>query len=530
MTITFQRTLCAMAAATAAIGSPAISHAASWTRITNSAPSNVGTMLLLTDGTVVTHSSDSGGNGWQRLTPSASGSYVDGTWSRTAPMGKGRLYFASHVLPNGNLWVLGGEYSDPNLTANWTNTGEVYNTLTDTWTPIADHPESQYGDVPSMLMNKGKILAGSLSGRNTYFYDIASNTWSAPMAKAYDDSSDEETWVKMPDGKVMNYDLFQSINTGGAYAEVFDGKTGSWSGRSPSDGTAAGSIPQLSSSALGAELGAALTLRSRAQLGKVLYIGATGHTATYTVGTNTWAPGPDIMGTMPDGSSVLFGSDDAPAAELPNGHVVLAADSGPTNGTFAGPTQIFDYDPVNSTISPVQPPLPFVISGPAFLARMLMLPTGQALLTQGDNNVWVYTPDGKANAKSQPAVSNVHYDGGGVFTLTGQRLNGISAGSSYGDDAESDENYPIVSFKDGAGEVRYGRTTNWSSTGVHATKVQTVNFTLKSGTPAGVQAMTVSGAGIPSNPVCLQLTADQVAGTGAPADVLQVACKTASAR
>jgi hypothetical protein len=38
----------------------------------------------------------------------------------------------------------------------------------------------------------------------------------------------------------------------------------------------------------------------------------------------------------------------------------------------------------------------------------------------------------------------VKYGGSGVFTLQGVRMNGPSVGSSYGDDVESDENYPIV--------------------------------------------------------------------------------------
>ena len=41
------------------------------------------------------------------------------------------------------------------------------------------------------------------------------------------------------------------------------------------------------------------------------------------------------------------------------------------------------------------------------------------------------------------------------FTLTGTQLNGISAGATYGDDAEMDTNYPIIQLKakDGSGKV-----------------------------------------------------------------------------
>ena len=46
------------------------------------------------------------------LTPNAAGSYINGTWSESpAPMSTARLYFASHILPDGRYWVLGGEYT-----------------------------------------------------------------------------------------------------------------------------------------------------------------------------------------------------------------------------------------------------------------------------------------------------------------------------------------------------------------------------------------------------------------------------------
>jgi hypothetical protein len=36
----------------------------------------------------------------------------------------------------------------------------------------------------------------------------------------------------------------------------------------------------------------------------------------------------------------------------------------------------------------------------------------------------------------------------------------------YGDDCQQDSNYPLLRFTDSSGNVSYGRTYNWSSTGV----------------------------------------------------------------
>lgn len=519
------RTMPRAALALAASLACGLAWSASWTPLTNAAGGSIETMLLLSDGSVLAHSYDSPGNVWRRLRPAADGSYINGSWSAVAPMGTNRLYFASHVLPSGKLWVLGGEYSGPNLDANWTRTGEVYDPVSNTWTPIAPHPQSSYGDVPSMLLDKGKILAGSLFDRSSYLYDIKTNSWTRTGDKVYNDSSDEETYVKLPGGKVMTYDLFASIATGGGYAEVFDPVTGTWSGRSPSDGTASGSIPQLSSPAMGYEMGGALTLRSADRSGDVFFIGATGHTATYAVGTNTWTPGPDIIGRL-DGKPALFGAVDAPAAQLPNGHVVIAADASPSIGTpFNGPTQLFDYNPGQGSIKPIKPALPVALTGPSFVHRMLVLPTGQLLLTEGGNTAWVYTPDGLAPPAARPEPLSLRYQGKGRFTLGGKRLSGVSAGSSYGDDAESDENYPIVRFAATSGSsVWYARTFNWKSTGVQVARRTTTDFTLQVGTPAGLLKLVVSAAGVNSDPVCVSLSAEQVAGTGAAADVPLLAC------
>lgn len=484
--------------------------AANWTPLTNVAPDNAGTMLLLTDGTVMVQGY-SPGNNWMRLTPDDMGSYVNGTWSPLASMSIPRLYYASHVLPSGKVWILGGEYSGFGLSLNWTNTGEMYDPVSNTWSPVAQHPESNFGDDPSMLLSDGKILAGSLFTNRTYLYDIATDSWSFAAVKVYNDRSDEEGWVKLPDNSVLTYDIFQSVATGGSYAERYDPATNSWSSISPSDGTASGFIPQLSGTAIGFELGPIVRVGLRD--GRVFLIGATGHTALYTASSNHWVAGPDILGILPSGPA-LFGADDAPAAVLPNGHVLLAADAGPTLGVFQPPTQIFDFDPAMNTISPVIPPIPVNLTfTQAFVTRMLVLPTGEVLFSDSSHQLWVYTPDGSPKPRALPVISRVTYNGGGVFTLAGRRLNGQSAGSAYGDDVESDENYPIVRFTNAAGNVFYGRTTNWSNTGVgRGAGRETVDFTLHPSMTPGTYALEVSGAGISSAPAFIDITTKQIRG------------------
>jgi hypothetical protein len=83
------------------------------------------------------------------------------------------------------------------------------------------------------------------------------------------------------------------------------------------------------------ELGPALRLLD----GRVFQIGANNLTALYTPSSNTWAAGPAVNGTL-NGIPAPFGADDAPAAILPNGHVIFAADAGPAQLTSSGNTTI----------------------------------------------------------------------------------------------------------------------------------------------------------------------------------------------
>jgi hypothetical protein len=63
-----------------------------------------------------------------------------------------------------------------------------------------------------MLLSGGKVLAGSLSTSKSWIYDIVTNTWTQSGSKVYNDRSDEESCVRLPDGRVMTYtfvSLFQ---------------------------------------------------------------------------------------------------------------------------------------------------------------------------------------------------------------------------------------------------------------------------------------------------------------------------------
>ena len=454
--------------------------------------------MLLSNGKVMIQGgSDSASKNWYELTPNASGSYINGTFSHVAKANLERLFFASNVLPDGRVFVLGGEYSGPGTTTNWTNTGEIYNPVTNTWSSIANFPQSQFGDDPSEVLSDGTVLAGYLSGPQTYLYHPSTNTWTAPGTKLLSDQSDEETWVKMPpvglqtDGDIMSVDVFAS---GHAQKYVVQNAT---TGAASNSWVDAGTVPvTLTSSSLGYEMGPAFLLPN----GNVFQIGANSNTAIYTPSTNTWAAGPTIPNSK--------GCDDAPGVMLPNGHVLFLADT--YSPLFTAPTQVFDYDPVANTITQQSTPtaLTSVLnSDAAFLFRMLSLPNGDVLLSDGTNQIWEYTPDSGGSSAWAPTISSITPDGGSTYTLTGTQLTGISEGACYGDDAEMSSNYPIVQLTSSGGTVYYARSFNWSTTAVATGSTEeTTQFTLPAGLPTGTYSLKVIANGIPSTATSFTLS------------------------
>ena len=458
----------------------------------------------------------------------------------------------------------------------------------DTTVQFSGIVQSCFGDDPSVLLPGHTILVGNLILPTTYLYSIDANSFTETGTKEYNDSSDEEGWTKISDGLAVNYDLFQTITTGAGYAEKYDAWSGLWSSISPADGTANGTLPVLSSTQVGYELGPSLRLQD----GRVFQIGANQYTALYRPFTNTWAAGPEMLadlkgpgGTLPDAK---YGADDASAAELPNGHIILTADAGPNpvtlngntsstsatirlpstaglqvgwslsqadgnnttipygsyiysvdsaqaislgnagqkidalannasialvfGGIFSFPTQVFDFDPESGTMTPISGPGSLLPGEPSYVTRMLVLPTGELLFNDSSNQLYVYRSDGFAPSFLLPEINDVAYRGDATFTLTGKRLNGQSAGAAYGDDAQMDENYPIVRLTDPfTRDVFYCRTTNWSSTGVgNSVDPESVDFSLNQNLTPGYHFLTVTGAGLSSLPTVIRITSEEV--------------------
>ena len=469
-----------------------------WTALANLAPGGVETMLLLSDGTVMAQ--NGGGTAWYRLTPDSTGSYVNGTWTSLASMHYSRLYYSSDVLQNGQVFVAGAEYG------NGTTNAEIYDPVGNSWSIISvpngiinknNTIESDGGnsagfiDSDSVLLSNGQVLitpvANYYYGETTTYNPVA-NSWSTAYL-VNGGNEDEACTVKLPDDSIL------VVDSGSTTSERYIPSSNSWI----DDSTAPVSLYSI-----GEEEGPGFLLPN----GKVFFIGATPNTAIYTPSGNsspgTWVAGPSMGG---------LGAPDAPAAMMNNGKILCALSPTPynldgTNYVFTTPSYFYQYDySVGSggTFTQIHAPGGgYTRNEVTYNDRMLVLPSGRVLFTDGGNQLYVYVPDSSPLVSGQPSIYSVAWNLNGSLHITGTLFNGISQGAAYGDDAQMDSNYPLVRFTDGSGNVYYGRTHDWSSTsvqnyGVVSTECD-VPGTVFDGA-GGTYTMQVIANGNPSAPV-----------------------------
>ncbi|HEX8812792.1 MAG TPA: hypothetical protein VF742_12445, partial [Terracidiphilus sp.] len=175
-------------------------------------PDGAGIGFLLTDGTAVFQGNSQ--SDWWKLTPDAFGSYVKGTWKQIAslPSGYVPLYFASAVLADGRLVIVGGEYNSLNFVL--TNKAAIYDPVKNTWTALG-HPKGwgYIGDSPSVVLPDGKFMVGRKLDKRMAVLDPATLTWTEVGSAGKSDFNAEEGWTLMPDGSVLTYDVRNAPNS-----------------------------------------------------------------------------------------------------------------------------------------------------------------------------------------------------------------------------------------------------------------------------------------------------------------------------
>jgi hypothetical protein len=473
----------------------------SWTNLVNNAPGPIELMLLLPDGTIMAQQAGASSS-WYRLTPDTRGSYINGNWSTLAPSIYSHQYYASAVLQDGRIFVAGGEYGTGG------NKAEIYDPQKNTWTEIpvpaglicTTCSGPGFSDADCIILPNGNLLIAPVQpvvANGTVIFNLSSNTFSA--GPSYLNNQNEATWVKLPDSSILTIDAAvntsQAVSTTERFVPSLNNGQGGWIVDQPTP------VSMYNSAQ---EIGAGLLLPD----GRAVFIGGAdpggvspAHILYYTpTGNNnpgSWTQGPDLP-------QPAVGWDE-PAALLINGKILLQTVCAPL--TNPQPRCYYELDPGNNypvgTLTPV-PTWPGGVDTSGFSHIMLTLPDGKLVLSYGSSNLKIYLPDGVPVATAKPTIASIAMNANGSYHLVGTQLNGLSQGSSFGDDAQMDSNFPLVRLTDGSGNVYYARTYHWSSTGVMTgnTPVST-EFSLP--TPAygagGPLSLVVVANGISSDPV-----------------------------
>ena len=453
-----------------------------WIPLATQPPAGVAQLHLLSDGSVMAQQYYS--SNWFKLTPDINGSYVHGTWTNLRSMQYSRVWYSSQVLQDGRVFVAGGEYG-----TGW-GTSEVYNPVTDNWAPIAvpaglittnnvvntnnNVNSAGFLNSESAILPNGNVLVSPVApvlegnyGTTLIFNSAASAFDNTPELLAFDHSTDEENWVTLADGSILTFD-------GRSLAQRFipGGTSGQW--------VLDQDVPIKLYDPISGEMGPGFLLPN----GHAFFLGGEGNTLIYTPspsgGTNygSWTVGPDIPAD-PFGNQE--GGIDSAGAMMVNGKILFAVSQVPygsgtnTVGYPAG-TYFYEFDytaPANLAFTPVgSPGNPNVGSSqniPTYYTMMLALPDGSILYSDFSSQLYVYQPDTNTAplAAGKPAITSITQNSDGSYHLVGTRLNGISSGAAYGDDAQMDSNYPLVRMTNSAnGNVYYARTHNWSTSGV----------------------------------------------------------------
>ncbi len=469
-------------AVSALIAVPAAVQAQTWTKLTHAPSFNAGTLLLMMDGTVLAQDQGNGaGTGnWWKLTPDNTGSYVNGTWSQIAsmPSGYGPQFYASQVLPNGQLIINGGEYNGAGGV--WTTKGALYDPPTDKWVSVAPPTGwSTIGDAQSVILPDGTYMLANCCTTQEATLDLKTMKWT-PTGTGKNDINDEEGWTLLPSGQVLTVDANDTKDD--KYTEIWT--SGTWSKL----GDTVQELPDLNTGTNSHEMGPQV-LRPD---GTVFAVGATGHNGIYTIATNTWSAGPDF----PQSGGTYLDAADGPGVLLPDGNVLVPA----SPGVFNNPSTFFEFDGTKLNTVPNTPNAKNVSS---WQIRLLVLPTGEVLQADGSKDIEVYTPKGSPASGTIPMIKHIKkkLTPGKNYTISGIGLNGVSQANYYGDDYQAATNWPVVRITNTAtGHVFYTRTTNPSSMAVANPALVTATVAIPAGIETGPSKLEVVANGVASAP------------------------------
>src|SRR4029079_6270029 len=131
--------------------------------------------------------------------------------------------------------------------------------------------------------------------------------------------------------------------------------------------------------------------------------------------------------------------------------------------------------------------------GHTWQCAFLLLPNGHVLMSGEQNRINEYVPDAAeltAQASWRPTLTAAPTAliAGHAYQIAGTQLNGLTHANGYGDDRQNATNFPLARLTNAAGDVRYLRTSQFSTMGIATgAAVVTAVMEVPSNIPAGAQ-------------------------------------------
>jgi hypothetical protein len=468
-----------------AISDPAV--AGTVKQLAHQSPDGAVFTMLMTDGTVLAQGF--GETDWWKLTPDNKGSYINGTWKQVASLPSGYAPYANaeSVLADGRLVIAGGEYNFGNFA--FTNLSAIYDPIKDKWTDIT--PPTQLlpfiGDSPANVLPDGRFVVGEKFKKKVFALDPKTLTWSELPSRHKHDFNAEEGWTLLADGSILTFDVKDHPQS-----ERYVPEMGKWVDagstivdlRGPQNccGTCIHYGPKNKCYDPPGEVGGSVMRPDGTVFaaGSVPEGESVAHTSIYTPPSKGdprghWTPGPNF----PSGDE----SFDAAVDILPSGNVLVEGSSG----------ALYEFDGTSLLRQ----------SANGQGGSLMNLPTGEILI----GGFEVYQATGKYKRAWAPTVASApsSVTRGQTYQISGTQFNGLSQGSSLGDEFDAHPNYPLLRITNNAtGHVFYARTHDHSTMGVATgTAPVSTNFDVPAGMETGASTIEVVANGIPSNPVAI---------------------------
>jgi len=233
-----------------------------------------------------------------------------GTWSVTGSLSTSRIFHTATLLPNSKVLIAGGYTSNAPPSFGITNSAELYDPATGTWSATGALTAHRAWHSATLLPNGKVLLAGGAGGSDNSsildtaeLYEPATGTWSATgrlRGARYG-----PTATPLQNGKVLvaggsnDGDLASTLDT----AELYDPATGTWS--------------------ITGDLNESRVLHTATLLpsGKVLVAGGYNWPPTSLNSAELYDP---AAGTWSNTGNLIAARDSHTATLLPNGKVLVA--------------------------------------------------------------------------------------------------------------------------------------------------------------------------------------------------------------